>query len=292
MTGKEVRLNRLFKHSDKLLVVPLDHGVTIGPVTGLKGIDRTVEQVAKGGADAVVVHKGLARYVAPLMQECELIVHLSASTDMAPDPNRKELVATPEFAVRLGATAVSIHVNLGSADESLMLKDLGAAAEACELLGIPLLAMMYVRGGSKESEYDPAKLAHAARVAEELGADIVKANYTGSPETFAEVVGGVKIPVLIAGGPKASSTLGLLRTVRDAVAAGARGVALGRNIFQQDDPQAMTRIVRHVLDHLPSDDEIEELVKAGPEGGGIGAEGPGVEPVTRRGAERGGEFDA
>lgn len=260
MTGKEVRLRRLFRHTAKLLVVPLDHGISIGPVTGLKGIDRTVDQVAKGGADAVVVHKGLARYVAPLVQECELIVHLSASTDLAPDPNRKELVATPEFAVRLGASAVSTHVNLGSSDESMMIKDLGAAAESCELLGIPLLAMMYVRDGNKESEYDPTKLAHAARVAEELGADIVKVNYTGSPETFADVVSGVKIPVVIAGGPKTSSTLELLRTVRDAVVAGARGVALGRNIFQQDDPQAMTDVVRQVLDRVPEDDEIEELV--------------------------------
>lgn len=260
MTGKEVRLRRLYRHSDKLLVVPMDHGISIGPVTGLKGIDRTVEQVAQGGADAVIVHKGLARYVASLMQECELIVHLSASTDLAPDPNRKELVATPEFAVRLGATAVSTHVNLGSSDESMMLKDLGAAAEACEMLGIPLLAMMYVRDGNKASEFDPAKLAHAARVAEELGADIVKVNYTGSPETFAEVVSGVKIPVVIAGGPKSNSTLDLLRTVRDAVAAGARGVALGRNIFQQDDPRAMARIVRQVLDRLPADDELEQLV--------------------------------
>lgn len=260
MTGKEVRLKRLFRHSDKLLVVPMDHGVSIGPVTGLKGIDRTVGQVAKGGADAIVVHKGLVRYAAPLADGCELIVHLSGSTDLAPDPNRKELVATPEFAVRLGATAVSTHVNLASAEEAAMLKDLASAAEACELVGIPLLAMMYVRDGNRQSEYDPKKLAHAARVAEELGADIVKVNYTGSPESFAEVTGGVKIPVLIAGGPKMSSVTGLLTAVRDAVLAGARGVALGRNIFQHDDPEAMTRAVRHTLDRLPADDEIRQLV--------------------------------
>ena len=260
MTGKEVRLKRLFRHSDRLLVVPLDHGVSIGPVPGLKGIDRTVDQVVKGGADAVVVHKGLARYVAPLVKECELIVHLSASTDLAPDPNRKELVATPKFAARLGASAVSTHVNLGSSDESMMLKDLGKAAESCELLGLPLLAMMYVRDGNKESEYDPEKLAHAARVAEELGADIVKVNYTGSLDTFTDVVSGVKIPVVIAGGPKTNSVRDLLRTIRDAVTAGAQGVALGRNIFQQDDPRAMTYVVRQVLDRLPADDEIEKLM--------------------------------
>lgn len=261
MTGKEIRLQRLFRHSEKLLIVPLDHGISIGPVTGLTGIDRTVSQVAKGGADAVVVHKGLARYVAPLAKECEMVVHLSASTDMAPDPNRKELVATPEFAARLGASAVSTHVNLGSSDEAMMLKDLGAAAEACELLGMPLLAMMYVRDGAKESEYDPKKVAHAARVAEELGADIVKINYTGSIESFARVVSGVKIPVVIAGGPKASSVLGVLRTIRDAILAGAKGVALGRNIFQHNNPEAMTSVVRETLEKVPADDEIEALVR-------------------------------
>ena len=260
MTGKEVRLKRLFRHPDKLLVVPLDHGVSVGPVTGLVGIEHTAAQVAKGGADAVVVHKGLARYVAPLATECELIVHLSASTDLAPDPNRKELVASPEFAARLGATAVSTHVNLGSPDESMMLKDLGTAAEECALLGIPLLAMMYVRDGKKDSEFDAKTVAHAARVAEELGADIVKVNYTGSIDSFREVTSGVKIPVIIAGGPKAKSTAALLKSVRDAMIAGARGVALGRNIFQHDDPQAMTAAVREVIDRLPLDDEIEALV--------------------------------
>lgn len=272
MTGKEVRLKRLFKHSDKLLVVPLDHGVSIGPVEGLKGIDETVRKVAKGGADAVVVHKGLARHATPLAKECELIVHLSASTDLAPDPNRKEIVATPEFAARLGASAVSTHVNLASRDESLMLKDLGAAAEACALLGMPLLAMMYVRDGNKESEFDPQKIAHAARVAEELGADIVKVNYTGSVESFADVVSGVAIPVVIAGGPKAKSTRGLLRTVRDAVLAGAQGVALGRNIFQHSDPEAMARAVRQTLDRPMADEEIDELVER--ELGGEGGDRP------------------
>lgn len=260
LNGKEIRLKRLFKRSDRLLVVPLDHGVSMGPVEGLKEIGDTIRKVAQGGADAVVVHKGLARHAAPFAEVCELIVHLSASTELAPDPNRKELVATPEFAARLGASAVSTHVNLASREEAAMLKDLGRAAEACALLGLPLLAMMYVRDGRKESEYDPKKLAHAARVAEELGADVVKVNYTGSVDSFAEVVSGVTIPVVIAGGPKAKSAAGILRTVRDAVLAGAKGVALGRNIFQHKDPEAMTRAVRRALDGPLGDDEIDALV--------------------------------
>lgn len=250
MNGKEVRLRRLFKHSERLFIVPMDHGVTVGPVPGLVDIRPTVKAVAGGGADALVVHKGLARQIIDLVHPggCELIVHVSASTALSPDPNRKETVSSVRHAIRMGATALSVHVNLGGSFESEMLKDLGSLAEECDFWGMPLLAMMYVRDGDKKSEYDPAKIKHAARVAEELGADIVKVNYTGSPDTFAEVAGSVKIPVVIAGGPKMDSTVDLLAMIADAVKAGAGGVAIGRNLFQDQDPASLAASIRHALD--------------------------------------------
>lgn len=249
MTGKQLRMQRLFRHSHRLLIVPLDHGVSLGPVLGLEDILDTVKQVVAGGADAILVHKGQVRHlIATGEANYELIVHLSASTDLAPDPNRKELVSTAEYAVRLGATAVSVHINLGSPKEASMLKDLGQVAEACDGWGMPLLAMMYVRDGSKESEYDPLRIAHAARVAEELGADIVKVNYTGDPESFSGVVAGVRIPVIIAGGPKLHTADDILCSIKGAVKAGARGVAIGRNLFQAEHPVCLTRQIRHILD--------------------------------------------
>lgn len=253
MTGKQVRLKRLFKHSDRLFIAPMDHGVTVGPMEGLTDMPAIVNLIRAGKADAVVVHKGLVGQITDHLGSngCELIVHLSASTSLAPDPNRKELVSSVEHAIRLGATAVSVHVNLGSAYESAMLKDLGMVAERCESWGMPLLAMMYVRDGNKESEFDPAKIKHAARLAEEVGADIVKVNYTGSAETFAEVTDGVKIPVVIAGGPKMSSLNDLLNMIEESVEAGARGVAIGRNLFQDPDPTRLARIVRQILDKRP-----------------------------------------
>ncbi len=250
MTGKQVRLKRLFKHSSRLFIAPMDHGVTVGPMEGLTDMPAIVDLIRAGKADAIVVHKGLVRQITDYLGSdgCELIVHLSASTSLAPDPNRKELVSSVEHAIRLGATAVSVHVNLGSACESMMLKDMGMVAESCELWGMPLLAMMYVRDGNKENEFDPDKIKHAARLAEEVGADIVKVNYTGSVETFAEVTGAVKIPVVIAGGPKMSSTNDLLDMIEESVEAGARGVAIGRNLFQHPDPTRLARIIRQILD--------------------------------------------
>ncbi len=249
MRGKQLRMQRLFRHFQRTLIVPLDHGVSLGPVSGLEDILATVRQVAAGGADAVLVHKGQARYLIEAGKiDCELIVHLSASTDLAPDPNAKELVSTVEHAVKLGATAVSTHVNLGSPQEAKMLKGLGQAAEVCDNWGMPLLAMMYVRDGVGENEYNPVLVAHAARVAEELGADIVKVNYTGSPVTFRQVVEAVRIPVIIAGGPKVDTVDELLAVVEGAVAAGAKGAAIGRNIFQAQDPIGVTAQIRRILD--------------------------------------------
>lgn len=253
MQGKEIRIKRLFKRSLRTFIVPMDHGVTAGPIEGLVQVDKAVKAAAGGGADAVIVHKGLARRIAEFLEPagCELIVHLSASTALSPDPNRKELVSSVEHAIRLGATAVSAHVNLGGDYEPQMLKGLGRIAEKCDFWGMPLLAMMYVRDGTGD-EYNPVKIGHAARIAEELGADIVKVNYTGSQETFAGVAGSVKIPVVIAGGPKMGSTAELLAMISDAVRAGARGVAIGRNVFQDRHPAVLARAIRHVLDdNLP-----------------------------------------
>lgn len=249
MTGKEIRLNRLFKKSQRLLAVPLDHGVTVGPIDGLRDIRRVVKAVADGGADAVIVHKGLVKQIAPSLDAgCELIVHLSASTALAPDPDRKELVTSVEHAIRLGASGVSVHVNLGAGAEAVMLKDLGRVAEECELWGMPLLVMVYVRDGCKQSEYDPAKIKHAARVVEEVGADIIKVNYTGSADTFEEIVQSVRVPVVIAGGPKLNSNEDLIDVITQALKAGARGVAIGRNVFQSPDPARLTSLIRQVLD--------------------------------------------
>lgn len=257
MIGKKIRIKRLFKQSRRVFIVPMDHGVTVGPMPGLENIRQAVKSVAEGGADAVILHKGLAGRITEFINPgaCELIVHLSGSTALSPDSTRKEQVCSVEHAIRLGAAAVSVHVNLGGKFEARMLRDLGRISEECEVWGMPLLAMMYVRDGT-HGEYDPDRISHAARIAEELGADIVKVNYTGSPESFARITGSVNIPVVIAGGPKMNSTTELLAMISDAVKAGARGVAIGRNVFQDSNPAFLAGAIRRVLDHNPAEHAV------------------------------------
>ncbi|TDA25661.1 MAG: fructose-bisphosphate aldolase, partial [Archaeoglobi archaeon] len=122
----------------------------------------------------------------------------------------------------------------------------GEISKACQEWGMPLLAMMYPRG-EKINQFDPKAVALAARVGAELGADIVKTNFTGDVESFRKVVEGCPVPVVIAGGPKMSSVEELLQMVRMAMDAGASGVAIGRNIFQAENPTKMTRAIAMIV---------------------------------------------
>ncbi len=247
--GKKIRLERITnRETKKTIIVPMDHGVTLGPIKGLIKMAETVNKVAEGGADAVLGHIGLPLYGhRGYGKDVGLILHLSASTKYAPDPNRKVLVNDVEEALKLGADAVSVHINIGAEDEWMMLESLGKVAKDARKWGMPLLAMMYPRGKKISSEHDPEAVALAARVGAELGADIVKTNYTGTPESFEDVVRGCPVPVVIAGGPKIDSTEKLLQMVYDAISVGGMGVSIGRNVFQAENPTALMRAIYRIV---------------------------------------------
>ncbi|MBP7736690.1 MAG: 2-amino-3,7-dideoxy-D-threo-hept-6-ulosonate synthase [Spirochaetes bacterium] len=249
MIGKKIRLQRLInRNTGKTIIVPMDHGVTVGPIPGLIDMAQTVNRVADGGANAILMHKGIVETGHRNSgKDIGLIVHLSASTVLSPDSNAKTLVCTVEEAVRLGADGVSIHVNIGANTESDMLSKMGNVSRACRDWGMPLLAMMYTRGSKIKNEYDVNVVKHAARVGAELGADIVKVNYTGSPESFSDVVKGCPVPVVIAGGEKMETDEEILEMVRGSVQAGGAGVSIGRNVFQHDDPTTIVKKISEIV---------------------------------------------
>ena len=161
-------------------------------------------------------------------------------SSVAPDPNNKILVTTVEEAVRIGADSVSIHVNVGADREHRMLHDLGMVAEQASRYGMPLLAMMYPRGPEIQKGTEVKYVKHVARLGAELGADIIKTLYTGDKDSFTEVVEGCPVPIVIAGGPKIESEEDLMRMVEDAMECGARGISIGRNVFQAADRPKVT----------------------------------------------------
>ena len=125
---------------------------------------------------------------------------------------------------------------------------------------MPLLAMMYPRGKKITNPHDPTHVAHAARIGAELGADVVKTVYTGDPDSFRDVVRGCPVPVVIAGGPKTSTDKQLLERIDGAMEAGARGAAIGRNVFQHKDPVRLTRAICEIVHHRrPIEEALEQL---------------------------------
>ncbi|GAB7081383.1 2-amino-3,7-dideoxy-D-threo-hept-6-ulosonate synthase [Megalodesulfovibrio paquesii] len=264
LLGKSVRLERIFnRNTGRTIVVPMDHGVSVGPIYGLVDFKGTVNKVADGGANAVLMHKGLPRCThRGYGRDVGLIVHLSASTSLCPFPNAKTLVGSVEDAIRLGADAVSVHVNLGDETEPKMLEDLGRICSDAAGWGMPVLAMMYARGKGIKNPYDADVVAHCARVAQELGADIIKVVYTGDVASFNKVVEACCVPVVIAGGEKMESTRDLLQMVHDSVQAGGAGLSVGRNIFQHADPVRLCQALHGIVHEDWDVDQALELVGA------------------------------
>ncbi len=239
----------------------MDHGVTVGPIAGLADMRETVSKVVAGGANAILMHKGMVGAGhRGTGRDVGLIIHLSAGTAISPDPNAKELVCTVEEAIKLGADAVSVHINLGAETDNQMLRQLGYVSRNCSEWQMPLVAMMYTRGPKIKDEFDVKNVKLAARVGAELGADIIKVPYTGSIDSFKEVVQGCPVPVVIAGGPKMGSDEDIFKMVEGALKAGADGLSIGRNAFQHEKPSKMIEaLCKMVHQGAGVDDAVKHL---------------------------------
>jgi class I fructose-bisphosphate aldolase len=258
-SGKTRRLRRIMRDDSKSFIIAMDHGVTLGPVRGLENMQETVKRVVSGGADAVLVHKGIAKHVDT--HGSGLIIHVSASTKLGGKPNLKVGVCTLEEAVRLGADAVSAHINVGSEEEDKMLEFLGSLSEQCDSFGIPLLAMMYPRGPNIKNENEYEVVSHAARIGAELGADVVKTVYTGDTDSFRRVVQSCPVPVVVAGGPRMKTDMDVLELGESSMKAGAVGLSFGRNVFQHDRPQAMSRALAAIVHEHASAKDASRLLE-------------------------------
>ena len=243
--GRDIRLSRILKDGN-MLCIPMDHGISNGPIKGLEDIHGMIYQCASAGLTCVLVNKGIIKTM-PNTLDIGLIAHFSGSTSVGPAPNRKMLMGSVEEALRLGADAVSLHINIGAKEEPEMLQKLGMISDKCTEWSVPLVAMMYPRGENIKNPHDPQIVAHAARIGAEAGADIIKAVYTGDPESFRKVVKSCPVPIVIAGGPKADTDRDILEMCAGAMSAGAKGVTFGRNIFQHKNPPAMVRALYEII---------------------------------------------
>lgn len=235
MSGKAIRLKRIFKEDGKTVISALDFAGFMGPVPGLEVPKEIVGKVVQGGADAIIVHPGFAQQAHEVYGgKAGLIVRITGgASKFSPDGSNHVMTCSVAEAVRLGADAVCVMVIIGAQQEHAMLANLGRVVEEANRYGIPVVAELLP---SYEHSFDPEWVGVCARLGFELGADVIKTYYCG-PE-FTHVVANCPIPIVMAGGPKNSD---IFTNIEGALQAGAAGVAIGRNIFQARDPYMYTR---------------------------------------------------
>ncbi len=235
MTGKLIHMRRLFRGDGRAMVVALDHAQFKGPIQGLVSMPAIVGEVVDGGADGIILNPGAARDCAAVYAgRCALIVRVTgASTEKNTIFDYHRKICSVRQAAYLGADAVIAMGFVGGPGEAASLTLLAQLAEDCSQHAIPLIAEMLP--AAPERFGDAEWIAVAARVAYELGADVVKA-YTTGTGADATIIGGCGVPFLAAGGAKASDPVNI---AADAIQHGAAGIAFGRNVFEAASPRAV-----------------------------------------------------
>ncbi|MBV8050292.1 MAG: hypothetical protein JOZ80_03840 [Acidobacteriaceae bacterium] len=265
-SGKHIRLRRILgKPEQRALVVAFDHALVLGPIPGTEDPLRQIRRFAEAEANAVLLNIGLIRQLAqsplgfevpPLLARIDWTTVWAVMRDGGKGELRSSLLARPEEALRHGADAVLTYLVVGTGDADFEAKEIARNADVareCERVGIPLIVECLARGQQVQHSGDPKWLKLHTRMAVELGADAVKTDYSGDPESMRSVVEGCPIPILVLGGSRQASDHDALAVVRGAVSAGAAGVVFGRNVFQADNMELFLQRARAILSSRSAD---------------------------------------
>lgn len=257
MIGTMRRLGRLFHpRSAKAVVLAVDHGASEGMIPGLAELPTLLAGIAELPVQGVVLNKGLARAsVGGIDLAKNVFVNLSAGTRHGLPTYNQSIVCSVNEALRLGADAVSVHVNIGNDLEDRMLTDFGMVTDEAHALGIPVMATIYARGGQIVNELDSSLIAHSIRLGGELGADVVCVPYSGDPQSFSLAVACCPVPVLATGGPNQPDWKSFKAQVAEVMQAGAAGVCMGRNIFQHPEPLSALAEICELVHTRPEPEE-------------------------------------
>lgn len=254
------RINRIFRPDGRVLIVAMDHGLIDGPCKGLEDPGKTIAKIVAGGADAVLTSYGIASRFAKELAPIGLILRADGGgTSIGKASGPGSLFFGVEEALRLGADALAVSGFPGAATEVESLESIATIAREAHAWGLALMAEMVPGGFDSAPEHRTTEnLALAARVGAELGADFIKSPY--GPE-FKQVTAGCYVPVVILGGAKRGKERDMLADIKAAIDSGAAGVAIGRNIFQAENPQAMTAAVAAILHKNASLDEALAIIE-------------------------------
>jgi DhnA family fructose-bisphosphate aldolase class Ia len=241
--GKRRRARHLFGADGRAVFVAMDHPAYMGTGVPLGAADA----IAAGRPDAVLTTWHLARTHPEAFAASGLVLRIDGGiSDLGgpPSEDTSSLLYKAEEAMVLGADAVVIMIFPGTSDEHRSLGRLARLSAECELLGLPVMAESIPGGWGQEVPWTAENIGKGARIAIELGADMVKTLCPGPTEEFAEVVEACPGPVVALGGPKLDNEDEVVAMAAGVVAAGGAGVAIGRNVWGSDDPAALVGRLR------------------------------------------------
>ena len=253
--GLANRLSKVIKPDGHCFYLAMDHGYFQGPTSRLEHVGKAAGPLLKY-VDALFVTRGAARaQVDPAMEQA-LILRVSGGNSMVgSDLANEEWLVSIEEIIRMNAAAVGFSVYIGSDYEHQTIKEFTRLVNACSAYNIPVMAVTAV-GRELGARLEARYLALACRICAEMGANVVKTYYC---QDFEKVTQGCPVPVVIAGGPKTDSELEVLEFVYNGMQAGAIGVNLGRNIWQNDNPQGMARALQMVIHENATPQEAYQL---------------------------------
>jgi class I fructose-bisphosphate aldolase len=256
----ENRMRRLFGAEGRTVILAMDHAAYFGPVRGLEKPDEIIQAAVRAGVDAVLTTYGIVSRFAGRFGRLGIILRADGGSTRLGSGGMRHIF-TAEDALRIGADAVACMGFIGGADESDSLHALAGLVTQCCAWGLPVMAEMLVQKPER-APLTADDIAIAARVAGELGASVVKTHYVGPPDAFRQVTGQCCPPVVVLGGEKAPDARALLADVKGALEAGAAGVAIGRNVWQHENPEGMARaLVALVHGGAAVDEAAEELTR-------------------------------
>jgi class I fructose-bisphosphate aldolase len=246
VAAKQLRLSRfLDPRSRRGIIVPIDHGLTMGPIDGLQNAARIGSWLSSPGINGVIAHKGMAERLAArgLLGGIGLMVHVNGMHAMAPNPDQKELLTSVKTVVRLGADALSLQLNFDGQNDAHNLRLLGGVVDEAMEYGLPVLTMLYDKKVDVAAEDRVPRLRHLMRLCIELGTDALK---IAPPQQLADVGPILEFLsedalVFFAGGSlgEAGTDASLVALAREGARHGAAGFCVGRNVFQREDPRAI-----------------------------------------------------
>lgn len=239
----------------RTVMLAVDHGYFQGPTTGLEDPRKTITPLLPY-ADSLMLTRGVLRTSVDPDLEVPVVLRVSGGTSILKELSDEVVTTSIEEAIRLNASAVAVSVFVGSEHEKETLANLAELVNEGERYGMPVLAVTAV---GREMARDARYLGLACRISAELGASIVKTYYC---EDFSKVVNGCPVPVVIAGGKKLPERDALV-LAQNAMAGGASGVDMGRNIFQSSDPVGMMKAVRAVVHEGARADDAFRLFDEG-----------------------------